>query len=124
MSEGLENRLISMIKDAHSFKDLLTKVKTKRYTYTHIQRVLMNVLLNIQQCDIKHDISAARILGMNENGRAYLKYLKRHFPNVILLRISNNHLLLICQMKLSYPISNNLLSRQFADDLVTHILPY
>ncbi|MEJ7543294.1 nucleotidyltransferase family protein, partial [Staphylococcus intermedius] len=41
VSEGFENRLKTIIKDVNSFKELLSKTKTKRYTYTHIQRILM-----------------------------------------------------------------------------------
>ncbi|RRJ35327.1 nucleotidyltransferase, partial [Pseudomonas aeruginosa] len=119
---GLENRLISMIKDAHSFKDLLTKVKTKRYTYTHIQRVLMNVLLNIEQCDIKHDISAARILGMNENGRAYLKYLKRHFPERHFITNINQSSSAYFSNEIKATHIYNLMSQQFDDDFNTPVI--
>ncbi|MUK60116.1 nucleotidyltransferase, partial [Pseudomonas aeruginosa] len=54
--------------------------KTKRYTYTHIQRLLMNVLLNIKLTDVTRNIHAVKVLAMNDRGRQYLKHLKTAFP--------------------------------------------
>ena len=59
----------------------MEKLKTKRYTYTHIQRVLMNVLINVRAHNVKRH-PAVRILGMNDTGRNYLKYLKINFLSV------------------------------------------
>ena len=122
MSEGLENRLISMIKDAHSFKDLLTKVKTKRYTYTHIQRILMNILLNIQQTDVNHNIYAARILGMNENGRAYLKYLKHQFPERHFITNINQSSSAYFPIEIKATHIYNLMTEQSDDDFNTPVI--
>ncbi|UXR79369.1 MULTISPECIES: nucleotidyltransferase [unclassified Staphylococcus] len=81
MSEGFEHRLINCIKTATSYDDLMQQLKTKRYTYTHIQRVLMNVLLNISKDDVTHTIDAARVLAMSKQGQAYLKWLKQTAPD-------------------------------------------
>ena len=59
----------------------MSLVKTKRFTYTHIQRVLMQLLLNIKKDAFKEDIEAVRILGMTPQGQQYLKCLKKKFPN-------------------------------------------
>ena len=48
MSEGFEHRLKANIR-APDFDTLMSLVKTKRFTYTHIQRVLMQLLLNIKK---------------------------------------------------------------------------
>lgn len=76
VTEGLENRLKAYVNDANDFHQYVQLLKTKRYTYTHIQRVLMNILLNIQTQDITNDIEAVKVLAMNERGRQYLKCLK------------------------------------------------
>lgn len=81
MSEGLENRILEKIKHATSFEHLMSLIKTKRYTYTHIQRLLMNILLNFQKQHQFDTISAVRVLGMSQKGQHYLKYLKQKFPN-------------------------------------------
>lgn len=80
VSEGFEFRLKEMIKQANSFDQLMTQLKTKRYTYTRISRMLMNILLNFKQADKQTDIKAVRILGMTQKGQAYLKQLKTKFP--------------------------------------------
>ena len=76
-----------MIQQSHSFKAFMQNLKTKRYTYTHIQRILMTILLNIKSQDVHKDIHAVRILGMNDVGRNYLKHLKINFLNVNILPI-------------------------------------
>ncbi|WP_457826513.1 nucleotidyltransferase family protein, partial [Staphylococcus aureus] len=53
----------------------------KRYTHTHIQRVLMNVLLHFTYNDVNTDVKAVRILGMNVKGQAYLKQVKQRHPD-------------------------------------------
>ena len=80
MSEGLEHRLVHLINEATSFEHLMKLIKSKRYTYTHIQRLLMNILLNFKQQDKPSTIEAVRVLGMTQKGQQYLKYLKNTFP--------------------------------------------
>lgn len=80
MSEGIENRILQTIEQATSFEHLMTLLKTKRYTYTHIQRLLMNILLNFKKHDEPASINAVRILGMSERGQQYLKQIKKSFP--------------------------------------------
>ncbi|CAM4127362.1 nucleotidyltransferase [Staphylococcus schweitzeri] len=81
VTEGLENRLKAYVNDAKDFHQYVQLLKTKRYTYTHIQRVLMNILLNTQLTDVTKDIEAVKVLAMNDRGRQYLKHLKTEFPN-------------------------------------------
>ncbi|EKU46190.1 nucleotidyltransferase [Staphylococcus massiliensis] len=81
MSEGLENRLKSTIHDSDAFESFMNGLKTKRYTHTHLQRVLTNVLLNFKYEDVKRDVQGVRILAMNDTGRAYLKHLKATYPD-------------------------------------------
>ncbi|CAL27662.1 nucleotidyltransferase [Staphylococcus carnosus] len=80
ISEGFEHRLKSSISTSDNFEQLMNQLKTKRYTYTRIQRMLMNVLLNFKQQDKPTTLNAVRILGMNETGQRYLKQLKQDFP--------------------------------------------
>ncbi|MCU5745693.1 nucleotidyltransferase [Staphylococcus sp. SQ8-PEA] len=81
MTEGIESRLKTYIGQAHSYEEFIQLIKTKRYTRTHLQRLLMNVLLNIKTCDVTHDdVTGVRILGMTEHGRRYLKHLQTLYP--------------------------------------------
>ncbi|MBF7018972.1 nucleotidyltransferase [Staphylococcus sp. 18_1_E_LY] len=80
MSEGLEQRLKKVISETSSYTQLIDALKSKRYTRTHIQRVLMNVLLNFQQHDKPQTLDAIHILGMTKRGQAYIKHLKTKYP--------------------------------------------
>ncbi len=80
MSEGLEQRLKKVISETSSYTQLIDALKSKRYTRTHIQRVLMNVLLNFQQHEKPQTLDAIHILGMTKRGQAYIKHLKTKFP--------------------------------------------
>lgn len=40
VDEGIENRIIKVINNCHSYEELIDKIKTKRYTYNKINRML------------------------------------------------------------------------------------
>ena len=52
MGEGLENRFRYFAKDHHRLTALLDAVKTKRYTYTRLQRAVLGVILGITPKDM------------------------------------------------------------------------
>ena len=81
MSEGFEHRLKRIIHQVNDYATLLQQLKTKRYTQTHIQRILMNVLLHFTYNDVNTEVQAVRVLGMNSQGQAYLKQIKQRFPD-------------------------------------------
>ena len=78
ISEGLENRIIKMSKKTSSIDELISLVKTKRYTQTRIQRSIFNVLISnttniLNEFNIFNGPQYIRILGTNEKGRKLLK---------------------------------------------------
>lgn len=78
MTEGLEVRMQSAAKKATSFEEFVTLAKTKRYTWTRIQRLACYVLLNIHHEEI-HDQQAKcylNILGFTKAGQQFLKEKK------------------------------------------------
>ena len=46
IGEGLENRILSKIEESKDMEDLIKNIKSKRYTYTRIRRILFNILLD------------------------------------------------------------------------------
>ncbi len=74
--EGLENRIIEGIKKAESLDELLEIIKTKRYTMSHIKRVLMSILLGITKKMVKNPPQYLRVLGMTEMGKGILREMK------------------------------------------------
>ena len=77
MTEGLEYRLKDKIKTSHSYSDFISQVKTKRYTWTRLSRLMIAILMNITNKIMEeHRLSnSVRVLGMNKTGQAHLKLL-------------------------------------------------
>ena len=76
VDEGIENRIIKEITNVNNWKELVMNIKTKRYTYNKINRMLIAILLNIKKNDNTKDVYI-RILGFNNNGRSYLNKIKK-----------------------------------------------
>ena len=76
IDEGIENRIIKEIINANTWNELIMHIKTKRYTYNRISRLLMAILLNIKKTDNTKDVYI-RILGFNQRGRTYLNKIKK-----------------------------------------------
>jgi len=82
VKEGIENRLYEGGKRSSSIEELLESVKTKRYTYTRIQRILMHLLLDLPGEDLlrynqKGGPKYLRVLAFNDRGRLLLKKMKK-----------------------------------------------
>ncbi len=79
VDEGIEHRLKKEIVTATSWEDLILKIKTKRYTYNKISRMLTHILCNFtkEEAQKMQEISYIRILGFNDLGRKYLNQIKK-----------------------------------------------
>ncbi|WP_071459339.1 nucleotidyltransferase [Bacillus massilinigeriensis] len=81
MDEGLESRFRKYVLRSDSFSSFMTEVKTKRYTWTRLQRVCTHLLLNslrdkVIQASRKADY--LRLLGFTKKGRTYLQHYKKN----------------------------------------------
>ncbi len=82
VTEGIEHRLWDQGKKSPSLGALLENVKTKRYTYTRIQRILMHLLLDLSKEDLlsfnrEKGPKYLRVLAFNDRGRSLLKKIQR-----------------------------------------------
>ncbi len=78
VDEGIENRLKKEIINTNSWQELIEKVKTKRYTYNKINRMLVHILTSFTKEEAKKiKIDYIKILGFNTSGRNYLNQLKK-----------------------------------------------
>ena len=75
VNEGIENRLTKYINEANNLKDYIELIKTKRYSYNKINRMLLHIVLGFKK-DENIDTLSIKILGFNENGKKYLNNLK------------------------------------------------
>ena len=76
VDEGIENRILNNIHKITDWNSLVMKIKTKRYTYNKINRMLLHILLNIYKSDNNNEIYI-RILGFNHKGQNYLNKIKK-----------------------------------------------
>jgi predicted nucleotidyltransferase len=95
VEEGLENRLMSLAVKCETFGQFMKELKTKRYTWTRLQRTLTHILTHTKKEDMRMEeekVSYLRLLGMTEAGRMYLNRLKKNCPlPIIAKRASFDH---------------------------------
>ena len=73
--EGLENSIKNAANSCNNLEDLINNIKSKRYTRSRIQRILLYALLNITKKDIQDSYKIKpyiRVLGISERGKNLL----------------------------------------------------
>jgi len=76
VNEGIEFRLKEQIVKSSDLEEFINKVKTKRYTYNKINRMLIHILIGLKKNDAKCNIEYIKVLGFNQNGQNYLNEIK------------------------------------------------
>ena len=82
--EGLENVIKKASNETNSLEDLINKCKSKRYTRTRIQRILIYALLGITRQDMEMSENVnpyIRVLAVNKNGRELLSIINKTIVN-------------------------------------------
>lgn len=97
VDEGIENRIIKYINNVSTMDELISKIKTKRYTYNKISRMLIHILCNFtkDEADKFKEITYIRVLGFNDKGKNYLNRVKRDssIPIITNPKSSNDEML-------------------------------
>ncbi|WP_251945753.1 nucleotidyltransferase [Levilactobacillus brevis] len=78
ITEGVEYRLKRAALEATTFVDFMRIVKTKRYTYTRLQRQAAYLLLQALPEEMRPQPQYLRVLGYSKQGQAYLHQIKKH----------------------------------------------
>ncbi len=73
ISEGLENRIYSSVKQGCTAEEIISSIKSKRYTRARIARILTYALLGFRKRELPEHPGYIRILGMNQRGRELLR---------------------------------------------------
>lgn len=78
VDEGIEYRILKYINESTSFDELISNIKTKRYTYNKINRMLIHILSGLTKTDNKNmSLDYIKILGFNRVGKNYLNRIKK-----------------------------------------------
>jgi predicted nucleotidyltransferase len=91
VEEGLENRILAAAAESQSFKEFMEKIKTKRYTWTRLQRICVHILTNTKKTEMvmkEEKASYLRLLGMTVTGKEYLNKMKKHFSLPLVSKLS------------------------------------
>lgn len=89
VSEGLEFSIKRAANSCNTLNNFLDIVKSKRYTITRLQRILLYALLNISKEDMqlskKIEKPYIRILGFNDNGKKIVSKIAKNHPELALI---------------------------------------
>lgn len=82
-SEGLWRKLMHAARERGTLEEIAAAVKSKRYTYTRISRMLLCAFLGITEADMAKPAPYVRVLGFTQRGREVLKQARQtgDFPN-------------------------------------------
>lgn len=85
VNEGLEFAIKKAVSETNDIEELIEKVKSKRYTQTRIQRILLYVLLGITKKDMedsKKMVPYVRVLGFNSRGKILISEIMNQNPKL------------------------------------------
>ena len=85
VTEGLEVSIKNAAESCNRLDDLINIIKSKRFTQTRIQRILLYALLGIdkKKMDVARKISPyVRVLGLNKRGKQLLSEIVRNNPKI------------------------------------------
>ncbi len=78
VDEGIENRIINNINKCQTTNELIEKIKTKRYTYNKLSRMLIHILTSLTKEEgQEQELKYIRVLGFNNFGKDYLNNIKK-----------------------------------------------
>ena len=83
-NEGLWRKLMQNARTLATLEDIITATKSKRYTRTRLDRMVMCAFLGISQKDLDSPAPYTRVLAFNDRGREILKSARETglFPNM------------------------------------------
>ncbi len=93
VTEGLENRIKKASLKSYTIEQLINSIKTRRYTRTKIQRIILHLMMNLSKKDVKIFNRCgplyARVLGFSKKGKTLLRTIKKNSPTPLISKLSN-----------------------------------
>ncbi len=119
VDEGIENRINKVINSVNSWKELVEKIKNKRYTYNKINRMLIHILTNFTKDESNNlNIDYIRVLGFSQKGRLYLNQIKKDLKVPLITNYKPNlSPLLDIEFRVakiySLPLNKNIIEKEY-----------
>lgn len=95
VSEGLENLIKNAANSCNTIQELVSIIKSKRYTETRIRRILVYCLLNITKKDMLNSKKAnpyVRVLGFNVRGKELISAIAHSNPKLDIITSPRRYL--------------------------------
>lgn len=93
-NEGIHHRIFKFISSAQCLEELMQNIKTKRYTYSRISRLLTQYYIGFERYNIEDlihkECSYIRVLGLNNRGAEILKSMKKKSNLNIITKINKD----------------------------------
>ena len=90
VSEGLENAIINAANKFDTLEDIIMAVKSKRYSYTRIRRIIYNIFLDIDKSLRNSEPEYVKVLDFNEKGREILREIKEKSQIPAIVNVNKN----------------------------------
>lgn len=96
IAEGMENRILKAFQETKNIEEMVTFIKSKRYTQTTIQRILLNIILQIKKQDFHQFESHGgpqyiRVLGFKKSSDWLLTQLKAKATLPIIMNVGKDY---------------------------------
>ncbi|MFC4354354.1 nucleotidyltransferase [Chryseomicrobium palamuruense] len=98
VTEGIEHALLKHAASSSSYDEFMRKLKSKRYTWTRLQRMLTHIytgFLETERTDKLPD--AIRLIGMSNKGQLYLNSVKKDLELPLVSRLASSKSSFIAQ---------------------------
>lgn len=90
VDEGIEKRIIKNI-NSSTYEELIQNIKTKRYTYNKISRMLLHILTSFTKEEARQvKVDYIRLLGFNTKGKEYLNKIKKELEVPLVVGYKKN----------------------------------
>jgi predicted nucleotidyltransferase len=91
VDEGIENKLKKTINEVNNLNDLILRVKSKRYSYSKIQRMLLHIVCKFKKSDNDLKLKYIRVLGLNDNGAKIIREVKKNINIPIITKYKKEY---------------------------------
>lgn len=119
--EGLEFNIKRAVGESNKLKEVIRAIKSKRYTQTRIQRILLYALLDINKTMMEYSKEIEpyiRVLAFNEKGKKLISEIKTTNPDIKIIT-SVGKFLANDFRNMGEPMQNMLYKDMFATDVYT-----
>ena len=111
VTEGIDLKLKKVINESYTYEELIEKLKSKRYTYNKLSRMLLHILVGFtkEMAKSMKEIEYIRILGFNKKGQEYLNSIKKEVEIPIISKFVRDFKMLKFELDTTiiYNLTNN-----------------